>query len=123
MEKFKEEIKQLLDSADSEVIYLFFNSEVDSAEDGAQYRYCEEEVNAFFSELMGKGIDFVREDNHGGEGEGEDYWSVYKFTKNGKEDIYVQFQGWYQSYNGSEFDEWFFVKPKQVMVTQFDKVS
>ena len=59
-------------------------------------------------------------DNFGGEGQGEDYWSVYSFT-DGDNVVYVQFDGWYASYNGSEYSEWFFVKPKQVVVTKFYK--
>lgn len=57
-------------------------------------------------------------DNHGGEGEGEDFWSVYKFT-DGTDEVFVQFDGWYQSYNGSTFNKFFFVTPKEVMVTQY----
>ena len=57
---------------------------------------------------------------YGGEGKGEDYWTVYKFS-NGNESVYVQFDGWYASYNGSEFDEWFFVEPKEVKVVKFSR--
>lgn len=51
---------------------------------------------------------------------GDEYWSVYSFT-DGKETVYIKFDGWYQSYNGSEFTEWFFVEPKQKTVTIFEK--
>lgn len=64
-------------------------------------------------------VDFV--DNFGGEGQGNDYWSVYSFT-DGDEVVYVQFDGWYASYEGSEYTEWFFVEPKQVTVIKFYKV-
>ena len=123
MTDFKQEIKDLLNSAGSEVINHFFNTEATSAEESSGYSWFDEgESNDFFGDLMGKRIDFVLMDSYGGEGEGEDYWSVYKFTKDGKEYIYVKFHGWYQSYVGSEFDEWFFVKPKQVTVTQFVRI-
>lgn len=59
-------------------------------------------------------------DNFGGESEGEDYWSVYSFSTP-TETVMVKFQGWYSSYTGSDFTEWFFVEPKQVMVTQYEK--
>ena len=122
MTDFKQEIKELLNSADSEVLDMFFHSTVESAQDGFDSAYSYETDGGFFGDLIGKEIEFSHIENHGGEGMGEEYWSVYKFTKVGEE-LYVQFNGWYQSFNGSEFTEWFFVKPKQVMVTQFDKTE
>lgn len=74
----------------------------------------------FKKALVDNNVIVAHEDNHGGEGEGDDYWSVYSFTK-GTEKVYVQFDGWYASYNGSEYNEWFFVVPKEVMVTQYFK--
>ena len=56
----------------------------------------------------------------GGEGQGEDYWTVYKFT-DGTGEVFVQFDGYYMSYDGSTFNEFFFVTPKEVMVTQYFK--
>ena len=47
---------------------------------------------------------------------GEDYWSVVKFTR-GNESIYVKFVG-YGAYDGAIFDKWFFVEPREVVVTQ-----
>lgn len=73
------------------------------------------EVLAKESEL---GLIVKFEDNHGGEGEGSQYWSVYSFTKD-NQTVHVKFNGWYTSHYGSEFTEWFFVKPKKVTVTQF----
>lgn len=78
----------------------------------------ENEVLAKADEL-GLTVDFV--DSFGGEGQGNDYWSVYSFT-DGDNVVYVQFDGWYASYNGSEYSEWFFVEPKQVVVTKFFKI-
>jgi hypothetical protein len=80
----------------------------------------------FENEVFGKarelGLEVHYVDSFGGEGEGEDYWSVYSFTKNG-ETVYVKFDGSYASYVGSEYDEWFFVEPEQVMVTQFHRIK
>lgn len=59
-------------------------------------------------------------DNYGGEGMGEEYWTIYKFSR-GNEEVYVKFDGSYQSYDGSTYDSWFFVTPKQVTVTQYFK--
>lgn len=67
-----------------------------------------------------KNIEFQHEDNYGGEGQGDDYWSVYSFSREG-ESVYVKFDGWYASYNGSEFNEWFFVKPQEKVITVYEK--
>tara|TARA_R110000868_G_scaffold76573_6_gene220169 strand:- start:5613 stop:6038 length:426 start_codon:yes stop_codon:yes gene_type:complete len=60
--------------------------------------------------------------SHGGEGEGEDYWSVWYFDKH---DVYIKVQGYYQSYNGTEFEDgWdscFEVVPEEVMVTVYNE--
>jgi hypothetical protein len=81
---------------------------------------------AFDYEVLAKsyelGLEVQYVDSFGGEGECEDYWSVYSFTKNG-ETVYVKFDGSYASYDGSEYDEWFFVEPKRVMVTQFHRIK
>jgi hypothetical protein len=84
------------------------------------YEYNGEFENAVLAKAkeLGLRVDFC--DNHGGEG--EDYWSVYSFT-DGYQVVYVKFQGWYASYNGAEFTEWFFVEPKQVQVTQYEKIA
>jgi hypothetical protein len=68
------------------------------------------------------GIKHEYEDSFGGEGHGEEYWSVYSFTK-GSETVYVKFDGSYASYNGSEYDDYYFVEPKQVMVTRYEKID
>lgn len=60
-------------------------------------------------------------DSYGGEGQGDQYWYVIKLThKNGSEHL-VKLDGYYASYTGATYGEWFFVKPTQVMVTQYVK--
>jgi hypothetical protein len=115
----KQLVTAILKDADSEIIDNFFESEMS---DEYNSDYDNEEFTAFRDELAENKISFEHMDNHGGEGEGEDYWSVYKFTK-GTAEVFVKFSGWYQSYIGSEFDEFFFVAPKEVMVTQYFKVE
>tara|TARA_R110000868_G_scaffold76573_6_gene220170 strand:- start:6050 stop:6442 length:393 start_codon:yes stop_codon:yes gene_type:complete len=60
-------------------------------------------------------------DSHGGEGEGEDWWRVYHFETHG---IYVQVEGFYQSYNGTEFwngwESCSEVSPKQKTITVYE---
>jgi hypothetical protein len=86
------------------------------------YKYNGEFEDAVLAKADELGLQVAFCDNHGGEGEGEDYWSVYSFT-DGDNVVYVQFDGWYASYNGAEFTEWFFVEPKEVMVTQYEKIE
>ena len=84
--------------------------------------YVDYETEEFCKALQDNGITFKLEDSYGGEGEGENYWSVYSFSK-GDSKVYVKFDGYYTSYDGSNYNEWFFVEPKQVMVTQFHRIK
>lgn len=114
----KDKVQVLLDTAGSDVLGSFFQSdtlEIDKWTDD------ESETEVFVNKTKGLNIDYEHVDNHGGEGEGEDYWSVYKFT-HGTDIVYVKFSGSYQSYSGSDYNEWFFVVPKAVEVTQFFRV-
>ena len=81
MTDFKREIKELLDSANPGVIREFFKSEATNVGDCASDDYRDEDFSSFFSEMTGKDIDFENVDRHGGEGKGEDYWSVYKILQ------------------------------------------
>ncbi len=110
MSTLKDDVTELINTESdsfSTITNQFFHEDLDT------------ETEEMFSE---KGITFENQDSYGGEGQGDSYWSVYKFTR-GDESVYVQFDGWYQSYNGSEFTEWFFVEPKEVTVTQFHRVK
>lgn len=60
-------------------------------------------------------------DGYGGEGEGETYYNVYSFTKEG-ETVYYQFDGSYCSYDGAYFDEYFEVIPKEEIITVYERV-
>jgi hypothetical protein len=59
--------------------------------------------------------------NFGGEGESNDYWSVYSFTKD-EMTVYVQFDGYCTSYGGGTYHELFFVEPREVALTKYFKV-
>lgn len=54
----------------------------------------------------------------GGEGDGETCYRVYKFS-NDTEEVYIQFDGWYQSYHGSEYEEYFEVTPEVRLTTYY----
>ncbi len=116
----KETVEEILKSAEFAVInYCFFRAEGIEPYNGKFYNDGQEET---YNELIEAGItvDFV--DRYGGEGQGDEYWSVYKFSK-GDEAVYVKFDGWYASYDGSEFNDWFFVEPKQFQVVQFRRCN
>lgn len=92
----------------------------DAPQEGRKYN--SDKVNEFIYRTQKLELTYELVDSHGGEGEGEDFWTVYKFTQ-GTDSVHVQFDGYYQSYDGSTFQEWFFVEPKEVVVTKFFKVE
>lgn len=55
-------------------------------------------------------------DGYGGEGKGDEYWFVFTVT-DGTTTRHVKVDGWYQSYNGGEYDKWFEVFPKKKEIT------
>ncbi len=61
-------------------------------------------------------------DRYGGEDQGSDYYTVYKFTK-GDEVIYVNFYGWYASYDGSTYSGYAFVEPVEKLVIVYEAVE
>lgn len=57
----------------------------------------------------------------GGEGQGETYYKVFKFIdKTTQEATYVKFDGYYQSYDGSTYEECFVVAPSVKTVIMYD---
>jgi hypothetical protein len=115
MTNLKEVVQGLLQNADSDIIQKFFDSEMQDETTS----WDSADIIEFKTTVQLKGISMENVDQHGGEGEGEQYWSVYKFTKEGQ-NVFVKFNGWYQSYNGSEFTDWFFVEPKDRVVTFYE---
>lgn len=109
--KLKARIQELLDVS-KEVQVEFFSREMSDA----HHNYDSEEVHAFKASCE---LSFTLVDEYGGEGQGEDYWTVYSFS-DGHDVVYVKFQGWYASYNGAEFTEYSFVSPKERMVTFYE---
>ena len=108
----------LRDEAYADLIhYSLFHSEYNSEPN--EWDSDEKEFRAALTEA---GVVCQHEANYGGEGQGDDYWSVYSFTR-GDEKVYVKFNGWYASYNGAEFTEWFFVEPKEKVITVFELVG
>lgn len=76
----------------------------------------------FDKDTLPPNVKMKEEDNYGGEGQGESYWRVNSFEKDG-EKLYVKFDGSYYSYDGSTYDSWFFVEPREVIVTQYVRID
>lgn len=68
------------------------------------------------------GYTFTHIKQHGGGGEGDQYWVVFKVSKDGV-DRYFKWYGWYTSYDGGHLEDIFEVEPKEVTVTQYEKLS
>lgn len=111
----KDKIVTLLAEVDSDIIGEFFNGEL--TEDA---RWDSEEITEFRKILSDASISFQFVDRYGGEDEGSDYWSVYSFS-DGMEVVFIKFQGWYASYDGSTFQEFYEVEAVEKMITVFEK--
>lgn len=111
----KDKIVALLTKADPEAIRKLFHGGI--TED---IRWDSEEITEFRKLLSDAGIAFEFVDRYGGEDRGSDYWSVYSFT-DGMEAVFIQFDGWYASYEGSTYDKFFEVKAVEKTITVFEK--
>jgi len=66
-------------------------------------------------------------EEYGGEDQGSDYWSVWRFERIIKtdglmrEEVFYKFSGWYASYVGAEFQEVFEVEPVEVVKIEWRK--
>lgn len=69
--------------------------------------------------LMPEGWTWQGVQHFGGEGMGDEYYNVVKFVK-GDDFIFVKFDGYYESYNGSEYQEYCVVTPKEVTSTVYN---
>ena len=121
----KSRVEQLLDAAKDcyDTISEFFHGDMQQTPSSwmLERRSSYEEQFQFLDFVCELGLTFEFEDRYGGEGQGDEYWSVYKFS-DGDEVVYVKFDGWYASYNGSEFNEWYWVEPQEKVITVFNRV-
>ena len=117
-QSLKSAVTQILNNADNDVInYCFFRQE---GLEPYNYKFYYKGLENTYNALQEAGITAKCIDSYGGEGKGEGYWVVYEFSKD-NESVYVQFDGWYTSYEGPEFTEWFFVELKEVKVVKFQR--
>ena len=87
------------------------------------YKLCKQLMDTWTAYLIKKGdFTFTVVHHHGGEGEGSDYYSVIKIehTLHPNKHKLVKFQGWYQSYEGAEYESWSFVEPVQKTITVYE---
>lgn len=56
----------------------------------------------------------------GGEGQGDTIYTVWRFDHPEFDSVYVKFIGWYSSYDGSDFQEYAIVTPKQRTITVYE---
>lgn len=108
IEEIKKELSELFDKTDHD-----FGRSIAQALFYEQSTYVLDDIREFAS------YDVKCVDSHGGEGQGEDYYSVFSFTKDGIT-VYVKFSGSYYSYNGADYGSWFFVNPVDRMVTFYE---
>lgn len=81
---------------------------------------CDTEFESGYAkELEEVSITYKKLDQRGGEDQGSEYYTIWGFTKGG-ESVTVKFDGYYQSYNGAEFEDWSFVEPKQKTITVWE---
>jgi hypothetical protein len=111
------DVENLLSESDTDIKVALFHDNYSSEFS----KYDSEEDAEFKSKLQLLGVDMASVYHYGGEGEGETYYTVWKFSRD-KEEVYFKFNGYYQSYNGADFDDYFQVKPKEVQVIQYEPV-
>jgi hypothetical protein len=115
----KETVQGLLDETSDHILEQAFFHEGISDEWALDDEDDQDSVDGVSKSLGEAGIAFECVEQEGGEGEGDQYWTVYKFTK-GSDEVFVKFAGWYASYHGSEMNDYKIVTPKKVEITVYD---
>lgn len=116
---FQTIVKGLLNEAGSAVVRsYFFKSGANNNEDDEHWH---EGVKDFTERCQSLCVNYSHEDNTGGEGQGDEYWSIYKFFDAEGHECFVKFDGYYASYSGSDYSDFFFVEPKEKTITVYVK--
>ncbi len=111
----KDKVIELLREADSDVRNDFFHAEISD-----NITWDSEEMSDFRKAASDQGINFAYVDRYGGEGEGEEYWSVYLFS-GGLEVVFIKFDGYYASYEGATYECFYEVQAVERLVTFYER--
>lgn len=111
----KNKVFELLHTNDMDIVRDLFHGELTE-----NTRWDSDEQTEFRAAVLCAGLTFKFVDRYGGEGEGENYWSVYSFS-DGNEVVFIKFDGYYASYEGATFDELYEVKAVEKTITVFEK--
>ena len=72
--------------------------------------------------LTEAGFSIKQVDQHGGEGQDDEYWIVFSVTK-GDETKCFQLSGWYRSFQGHAYDDYLDFHEVEVMVKHWRAVN
>lgn len=97
------------------IVKEYLNSNKDVVEEILMDSYYYKE----YTSLEGLPFSFKCVDSYGGEGCGDNFYTVIQIQDD-EEEIFVKLQGWYSSYNGVEYESWKFVQPKQKTITVYE---
>lgn len=77
--------------------------------------YCDEIEDKNIELDVSQFVEIKSVDHHGGEGRGDDYYTIFKVVELDKSETYWKFDGWYTSFYGAEFERCYQVEPKKVI--------
>ena len=119
-----EQIKEILESDLFKSVKLYPENWMKGNAEYYSNQYTNSVKNYIFSDeclllltSLGK---FECVEQYGGEGQGDNYYSVYHFIDH---DVYIRFDGWYASHHGSEYNEMFEVRPVEKTITVYKLVN
>jgi hypothetical protein len=115
-DKLIDTVSALLAEADEYIKDAFHGGDITDK----PYKWDKDRVVEFKHQLTEAKINFKLEDRYGGEDQGSDYWSVYSFT-DGMQVVFIKFDGYYASYDGSTYEEFYEVTAVEYTSTMFVK--
>jgi hypothetical protein len=114
--KLTDKVHELLREADNEVKDAFHKGDLSSKGYDWDYKI----VKDFRKQLTEAAISFELVDRYGGEEQGIEYWSVYSFS-DGMQVVFIKFDGWYASYDGCTYKEFYEVQAVEKTMTVYEK--
>ena len=97
--------------------------EDNSQDEAIFYPDCSTEIEEYFLEPE-ESEKYIAEqvDQRGSEGDGAEMYRTFKI-KTGQEECYVEFSGRYSSWDSSNYDDFYFVQPEEVMIIQYKRIK